>query len=72
MKIITVSAEDGLFEQAQALATARQTTLEQLCHDWLAQWVGAPHQQEQVTALFQRLDYVRSGGPHTRDEMNER
>ena len=72
MKIITVSADDGLFEQAQALAAARQTTLEQLLHDWLAQLVGGQNQHETVNDLFQRLDYVRSGGPHTRDEVNKR
>lgn len=72
MKSITVTADDSLVEQAEAVAAARKTTLDQLFHDWLADLVSIPGKDEHLASLFHRLDYVQSGGPFARDEMNER
>ena len=72
MKSITVSVDDNLIDQAQALALARETTLDQMFRDWLATLVGAQAHKTELTAMFRRLDYVQSGGPFTREQMNER
>ena len=72
MKSITVSADDSLIDQAQAVAMAQNTTLDQLLRDWLSTLVGAQREQENMAAIFRRLDYVQSGGPFTREQMNER
>jgi len=72
MKNITLSADAGLIEEARAAARAQQTSLNQLFRDWLVELAARKERAEQVGALLERLDYVRSGGPFTREEMNER
>jgi hypothetical protein len=72
MKNITFSADAALIEEARALARAQHTTLNQLFRDWLAELADRRGRAEQVGALLEQLDYARSGGSFTRDEMNER
>ena len=72
MKNITLSAEEGLIEEARAAARARKTTLNQLFRDWLAELAGRRDQEKRLVALTKRLRYVRSGGRFNREEMNER
>lgn len=72
MKNITLSAEEGLIEEARAAARARKTTLNQLFRDWLAELAGRRDQEKRLAALTKRLGYVRSGGRFSREDMNER
>ena len=71
MKNITLSAEEPLIEQARAVARARKTTLNQLFRNWLGELAGRQEREQQLASLMQRLDYVKSGGPFTREDMNE-
>jgi multidrug efflux pump subunit AcrA (membrane-fusion protein) len=71
MKNITLSAEESLIEQARVTARAQKTTLNQLFRQWLEELAGKQEREQQLTALMERLDYVRSGGPFSREEMNE-
>jgi hypothetical protein len=72
VKNITFSAEESLIEQARDIARARRTTLNQLFREWLADLAGSKDRERAVSQLLSRLDYVRSSGPFTRDQMNER
>lgn len=72
VKNITLSAEEPLIEQARAVARAQRTTLNQLFRSWLSELAGRQERELQLASLMQRLDYVQSGGPFTREEMNER
>ena len=72
MKNITLSAEESLIEQARVAARAQKTTLNQLFRQWLGELAGKQERERQLTILMNRLDYVRSGGPFSREEMNER
>ena len=72
MKNITLSADESLIKTAREVARARHTTVNQLFRDWLAELAGRQNREQEVAALLGRLDYVRSGGSHTREEMNER
>ena len=72
MKNITLSAEENLIEQARLVAQTRHTTLNAAFRDWLEQYAAQAGGGAAVDALMRRLRHVRSSGPYTRDEMNER
>ena len=72
MKNITLSADERLIEEARAAARAQRSTLNQLFREWLAELAGRRSRDEQVSELMQRLEYVSSGGPFSREEMNDR
>lgn len=78
LKNITLSAEESLIAEARRHAALRNTTLNQLFREWLADIAGEPGEDEQqrirreYDELMERLSYVRAGRKFTRDEMNER
>ncbi len=72
MKNITLSADEALIELARETARARKTTLNQLFRNWLTELAGLRERDERLAALLDRLDYVKSGGPFSREDMNER
>jgi hypothetical protein len=72
MKNITLSAEESLIEQARIVAQARHTTLNAAFREWLEQYAAQSGAGSAVDALMRRLRHVRSSGPYTRDQMNER
>ena len=69
---VTLSAEDALIEQAREKAERERTTLNALFRDWLKRYVQQERAGERFDELMCRLAHVRSGGPYTRDELNER
>ncbi len=71
MKNITLSADAGLIEKARAVAKSENTTLNAAFREWLASYSrkGAVRAHEE---LMERLKHIKSHGPYTRDEMNER
>ncbi len=72
MKNITLSADESLIEQARLVARAQHKTLNAAFREWLEQYAAQGGGGAAVDALMRRLRHVRSGGPYTRDEMNER
>lgn len=72
MRNITLSADEGLIEQAREAARSRKTTLNQLFREWLTQVAGTKEREQQVAQLLKRVSYADAGGKFTRDEMNER
>jgi hypothetical protein len=72
MKNITLSADENLIEQARLVALSRRTTLNAAFREWLEQYAAQAGAGAAVDALMDRLRHVRSNGPYTRDEMNER
>lgn len=72
MKNITLSADEGLIEEARESARARKTTLNQLFREWLLQVAGREEREKQVSDLLSRLSYADASGKFSRDEMNER
>ena len=72
MKNVTLSADENLIEQARLVAQARHTTLNAAFRDWLEKYASQSGGGAAVDALMRRLRHVRSSGPYTRDEMNER
>ena len=72
VKNITLSADEGLIEQARLVAQAQHKTLNAAFREWLQQYAAQAGGGAAVDALMRRLRHVRSAGPYTRDEMNER
>jgi hypothetical protein len=72
MKNITLSADEGLIEQVRLVARSQHTTLNAAFREWLAHYAAQAGGGAAVDALMRRLRHVRSAGPYTRDEMNER
>jgi len=72
MKNVTLSADENLIEQARLVARSRRTTLNVAFREWLEQYAAQEGAGAAVEALMRRLKHIRSAGPYTRDEMNER
>ena len=71
-KNITLSAEAEAIELARQEARTRNTTLNTLFREWLESLAGRDERRAKVTELFKRMDDYDSGGPFTREEMNQR
>ena len=72
VKNITLIADESLIEQARLAARAQHKTLNAAFREWLEQYAAQAGGGAAVDALMRRLRHVRSAGPYTRDEMNER
>jgi hypothetical protein len=74
MKNITLRAPEKKIEHARQFARQRRTTLNRLFMEWLDQLEGGEARAEQCGRILERLDgrLCSSGGPFTREEMNER
>lgn len=72
MKNITLRAEESLIRQARLVARARGKTLNAAFREWLELYATQGGGGAAFDALMRQLGHVRSGGPYTRDEMNER
>ena len=72
MKNITLSAEEGLIEQARMLAKSRHKTLNAVFREWLVQFTAQGGSAQEFDALMKRLKHVQARGRFSRDELNER
>ena len=74
MKNVTLSAEEGLIEEARRIAASRSTTLNAEFRQWLSDYVGRKRQSEKAMATIRELQgkYGTGGRKFTREEMNER
>ena|SRR5882724_9562434 len=72
VKNITLSAPEEIIERARLVAKAQHKTLNVAFRDWLQQYAARAGTGAAVDALMRRLCHVRSSGPYSRDEMNER
>ena len=72
MRNITLSADETLIEQARLVALAQHKTLNVAFREWLEQYASQTGGGAAVDALMRRLSHIKSSGPYSRDEMNER
>ena len=72
MKDVTFSADENLIEHARLVAHSRRTSLNAAFREWLEQYAAQAGAGVAIESLMQRLRHVKSSGPYTRDEMNER
>jgi hypothetical protein len=71
-KNITLSADDALIQRARDRARSEGTTLNALFRTWLERYVGQARPGDDYERVMESLAHVESGGPFTRDDMNER
>ena len=72
MKNITLSANEHTIELAREEARKRKTTLNALFREWIEDLAAREERRAQMESLFQEMGKYHSGGPFTRDQMNER
>ena len=73
MKKITISVNEDLIRRARRTARFLGKTLEKAMLEWLEFYAWKKVSAREYDALMKRLRRtVRSAGPYTRDEMNER
>ena len=72
MKKIIFRAEESTIKQARMAARLQRKTLNAIFREWLKQYAANARGETAVDAQMRRLSHVRSSGPYTRDEMNER
>lgn len=72
MKNITLSADERLIELAREEARARKTTLNNLFREWLEEIARRDDRRKQAEDLLLRMSAFDSGGPFSREVMNER
>ncbi len=72
MKNVTLSAEEHLIAQARKTAQSQHKTLNGAFREWLEEYVANSGSLVEYDELMRRLRHIRSSGPYTRDEMNER
>jgi hypothetical protein len=72
MKRVILKASESLIKQARSVARARHTTLNAAFRQWLEQYAVQSGGGAAVDELMRQLRHVRSSGPYTRDEKNER
>jgi hypothetical protein len=72
VKNITLSADANLIEKARQVAKSERKTLNAAFREWLESYAHRKGDVEAHRALMRRLSHLDSGGPYTRDEMNER
>jgi hypothetical protein len=72
MKNITLSADERLIELAREEARARKTTLNALFREWLEEIARREEKRTLAKDVIRRMAEFDSGGPFSREEMNER
>jgi hypothetical protein len=72
MKKITLSADARLLAKARLIAKSQNKTLNTVFREWLQSFASEADNVTKFRALMNRLRHINSGGPFTRDEMNER
>lgn len=72
MKNITFTAEESTLQTARAQALRERRTLNEAFRDWLTRYSGRHEASIALSKLWDRYDYVESGGPFSRHELNSR
>lgn len=72
MKNITLSADEHLIELAREKARQRKTTLNAMFRDWLKEFSQQEENRKRADEVIRKMSQYHSGGPFTREEMNER
>ena len=72
MKNVTLSADEGLLQQARRRAGAEHRTLNDIFRQWLDQYVSQSTASDTYDTLMKRLDHVSAGRKFSREHMHER
>ena len=71
LKNIALSAPEDSIERARLQARQQHTTLNEAFREWLLRFGGKKPTSVDLERFLQKIKHADSGGPFTRDEMNE-
>ena len=71
-KRITFSVEEEVIAKAREAAKDRNTTLNEMAREWLAEVASGTSRRKRLEAMFKNLGHLEAGRTFSRDEMNER
>lgn len=72
MKKIILSADERVIAEARRVARSQHKILNVVFREWLQRYAAQSRTSAAIDAVARRLKHVRSAGPYSRDEMNER
>lgn len=72
MKNITLSADEGLLQQARRRASAEHRTLNDVFRQWLDQYVSQSTASDTYDDVMKRLNHVSAGRKFSREQMHDR
>jgi hypothetical protein len=70
MKNITLSADEGLLQQARRRAGSEHRSLNAIFRQWLDQYVSQPASIQTYDTLMKGLDHVTAGRKFAREQMH--
>jgi hypothetical protein len=72
VKSITFRANEHLIERARLVARSQGKTLNIVFREWLEQFADRAGNVQEFGALMKRLGHIKTCGPFSREEMNNR
>ncbi len=72
MTTVTLHADEALLAKANEALARRQMTLDEMFEQALRQLTEGKERLVRFDQALQSLKHIHSGGPYTRDELNER
>lgn len=72
MKNITFSADEHVIQLAREEARNRKTTLNALFREWMEDLARRDERRNNIETILKNMSRYDSGGPYSRDELNER
>ena len=76
MKNITLSADEKLIAEARERAQREHTTINDQFRRWLEEYARGTDREQRVARAMRTLEElgkrIKTRGPYTRDELNER
>lgn len=72
LKNVTFTAPETLLEKARKRARDERTSLNVVFREWLRNYSRHQDNIDRYKALMKQLRHIRTGGPFSREQMNER
>jgi hypothetical protein len=72
METITVTADRATIEDARRAAEAENRTLDEVVGELLAKYAAGAERVRRFDAVLDQMKGIKTGGPFSREEMNER
>ena len=72
MTTVILQADEAILARAQEVITQQQMTLDEFFENALREVANRSERMRRFDDAMQKLRKFRTGGPYTRDELNER
>lgn len=72
MTTVTLNTDESLLAKAEAAMARRKMSLDDLWAETLREVAAGEERARAFEAMMEQFRHFRTGGPYTRDELNER